>query len=283
MDSPYGKNSQLNIYRPSVLRQYFGKDVSKTETSSTMRYTYGNGSGCSTLGIDPSRFMTRPFTSDMYVLSDLIHQFLLKNKATLGLDNVYLGDGFNHCTVLLYYAGEGLRKESFLRPHCDCTYSVHNGNFMQNLNSQVENTPTVFYSLGTTRELRFDRRKIEIGKRGNKWCTDKLWTNSYWLSSDTISIIHPDDENPKKSIPISENYQYRHGVSKVTGDEFTLGIGLRIVSSIQEYDIKSNIRCHTRSDNDQDYSKEYKRFMTHRRHVHKKLLQKFHSKVDKLI
>ena len=62
----------------------------------------------------------------------------------------------------------------------------------------------------------------------------------------------------KKSIPLSEHYQYQHGVSKVSSDEFTLGIGLRIVSSIQEYDTKTSIRCHIISDNDTDYVKNIK-------------------------
>ena len=151
MDSPYGKNPLLNIYRPSVLRQYYGQDMSIIDSCQTLRYTYGNGSGSNTCGIDPSRFMTRPFTSYIQKFSALIHQFLMTNRSSLHLDNVFLGDGFNHCTILLYYAGDGLRRESFLRPHCDSTYSVHTGKFMHNLNSQVQNTPTIFFSLGTTR------------------------------------------------------------------------------------------------------------------------------------
>ena len=160
---------------------------------------------------------------------------------------------------------------------------MHTGKFMHKLNSQVQNTPTIFFSLGTTRQLYFDRRYINISKGGNKWSIDPHWKTSYSLSSDTISIIHPDDENPNNSLPLPELYQYRHGVSKVANDDFSLGIGLRIVSNAEKYDVDTSILHHEKSEKDPDYTKEYHRFSMHRRDVHKKLLKKFHDKVDKLI
>ena len=72
-------------------------------------------------------------------------------------------------------------------------------------------------------------------------------------------------------------------MSKVANDDFSLGIGLRIVSNAEKYDVDTSILHHEKSEKDPDYSKEYHRFSTHRKDIQKKLLNKFHAKVDKLI
>ena len=76
------------------------------------------------------------------------------------MDMAKLGKCFTHCTIIPFYAGEGLKKEALLSKHCDNTYSVHTGKFIHSINSQVEDTPTVVYSLGTTRTLNFYRKHI---------------------------------------------------------------------------------------------------------------------------
>ena len=57
IEKPYGTNPNFNIYRDSVLRQYFGLDVSLKENMS-QRYSYGTGGGISSVGIDPANFIT---------------------------------------------------------------------------------------------------------------------------------------------------------------------------------------------------------------------------------
>ena len=61
-DKPLNNALQLNITRPAVLRQYFGKVVqsSEREEKMSMRYTYGCGSGASSVGMDPLNYVTRP-------------------------------------------------------------------------------------------------------------------------------------------------------------------------------------------------------------------------------
>ena len=54
----------LNILRPAVLRQYYGLNVEEIEIQKygIQRYTYGSGTGTSTVGIDPNNFVTREMT-----------------------------------------------------------------------------------------------------------------------------------------------------------------------------------------------------------------------------
>ena len=54
LDSPYNKNHQVNIHRPTYLRQNFSREHPSLETgdeNTVFRSTYGTGSGLSTHGI----------------------------------------------------------------------------------------------------------------------------------------------------------------------------------------------------------------------------------------
>ena len=44
--------------------------------------------------------------------------------------------------------------------HTDYVYSVSNGKYIPKLNSQVENTPTLIYSLGSSRTLKWKSRHL---------------------------------------------------------------------------------------------------------------------------
>ena len=64
IDIPLKNSECLNIHRPAVLRQYFGKELSRT-TENVERYTYGSGSGTSSIGMDPRNYVTRFLTGGM--------------------------------------------------------------------------------------------------------------------------------------------------------------------------------------------------------------------------
>ena len=150
----------MNVYQPTVLRQFFSLDVESQTTRKgyTKRFTYGNGTGSKPLGIDATKFKTRPFTPEITLMALLLHEFTSINKVRFNLGTVNLGERYNHLAMLFYYVGEGLKKEALLSSHCDCTHSVHTGKYMPSANSQLENTPTVIYSLGSVRDLNFSRR-----------------------------------------------------------------------------------------------------------------------------
>ena len=45
---------------------------------------------------------------------------------------------------------------------------------------------------------------------------------TYLLSTDTLTIINPDDENPRSNKNINDNRQYLHGGVNVTGEKFSI-------------------------------------------------------------
>ena len=54
LDKPYNKNPQVNVHRPSYIRQNFSREPDGLETDdpeTVLRFTYGTGSGKTTHGI----------------------------------------------------------------------------------------------------------------------------------------------------------------------------------------------------------------------------------------
>ena len=95
---------------------------------------------------------------------------------------------FNHCSVILYYAGEGLKKSAKLGFHSNCVYSTQNRTFVSSANSQVINTPTVIYSLGDSRVLNWRRRTLSNDNTVRKhWINDDTFSESFNLDRDTIT------------------------------------------------------------------------------------------------
>ena len=276
IDTPYGKNPMMNVYQPHVLRQYFSKnvDTKPCKDGYIYRYSYGTGTGSNTLGIDPTNFMTRPFSHEIDVMAKKVHEFVNRNRKRLNLTHAELGEGYNHMTIILYYAGEGLKKVSLLSKHCDCTYSVHNGKYILSANSQVENTPTIVYSLGSARSLNFNRREIVKGKRGNKWLNDTEWSTTFELENNSIWINNPADEEP------SPRYQYQHGGVKVGEGELSIGFAFRNVNCVQEYNVMSDLRSYDVSASHEDNSKVYKRFMSHQETFHENLVKLMNQILD---
>ena len=58
IDTPLSNDACLNIHRPAVLRRYFGRQVEKSSYKFE-RHIYGSGSGTSSVGMDPHKFVTR--------------------------------------------------------------------------------------------------------------------------------------------------------------------------------------------------------------------------------
>lgn len=98
-------------------------------------------------------------TEEMKSMSVELKKLLIKNKSYFKVDDVNLDLPFNHCTVLVYYAGESLKNHARMGMHSNCVYSVQNGCYVKKDNSQVQNTPTVVYSLGDTWSLHWIRRQ----------------------------------------------------------------------------------------------------------------------------
>ena len=219
IDKPLNNDECLNIHRPAVLRQYFGKEVSRT-TETAIRHTYGSGSGTSSVGMDPHNFVTRSLSDEMLCMIEDIHKMLTTSNTLLNMEDVDLISKFNHCTVLLYYAGEGLKKSTSLGYHTDCVYSPVTGDYISKNNSQKENTPAIIYSIGDKRTLNWKHRHVSANDKGRMvWSQPSSNKLSFELDSDTITIIHPDDENPKRNNNNESMAQYMHGGVSLTGEK----------------------------------------------------------------
>ena len=93
--------------------------------------------GTGTAGMYPYIFVTRKMTRHMRYTVCEIHNILVSNRYVFQLDEADMSTVFNHWTLIVYYAGKGLKKNSSLGMYCDCVYSVTDGKYIQLVNSQV--------------------------------------------------------------------------------------------------------------------------------------------------
>ena len=279
LDTPLNNPPMLNILRPAVLRQYYGLDVEevKDEKNGIDRYTYGSGTGTSTVGIDPNNFVTREMTEDMKLMSIELKKLLLKNKSYFKLDDANLDLPFNHCTVLMYYAGDSLKSNAKLGMHSDCVYSAQNGTYIHKDNSQVQNTPTVVYSLGDTRLLHWNRRKRISSINGRTiWESDEEFKTTYPLSTDSVTIVNTLDEDPEYTSLDGSKYQYQHGDVNVNKDQLSIGIVFRTVNSTALYDPTNH--CIIRDDGEPN-DIVYYHLGTNLNLFHSELINLYHEKM----
>ena len=66
----------LNINRPAVLRQYFGKEIIPTSANEKHihHYNYVSGSETSSVGMDPRHFITRRLNPSMEYTTNESHK-----------------------------------------------------------------------------------------------------------------------------------------------------------------------------------------------------------------
>ena len=72
LDKQMNVHTLLNIYRPAVLRQYYGIKVDELSNGSPgieYRYTYDSGTGISSVGMYPYNFVTRPFSASLDIIA----------------------------------------------------------------------------------------------------------------------------------------------------------------------------------------------------------------------
>ena len=87
------------------LKQFYGKDGHQIDHNTIWRSTYGYSSVPSCIGIDPQKFVTKPYCNLMSEIANEIMNILQDNKHHIGLSNMNLEHKFNSCTLLLYCPG----------------------------------------------------------------------------------------------------------------------------------------------------------------------------------
>ena len=292
IEAPYRYRYQWNVIRPGVLRQYFGKDQLKSSTY-VNRYTYGglDGSAASTVGISKDNFKTRPFTTELDNLSTKLHKLLYSDK-TIATEILRSRSSahptqkcqFNHCTILMYYGIENVKKVSKLGIHCDCVYNKK-GDFIKKSNSQKENTVTVSLTLGDTHILNHFERYVFLDKDNpvSKWIINKNdWVESF-LVDGTLTVIHPHDERPFyfKRNGHKTLTQIQHGDVSVGKGKWSCSIVFRTVTSVSKFDNKSNLLVKEQSgtvSSTMNSSKEHSK----RNVIHYDELYEKHKEIQKL-
>ena len=162
---------------------------------------------------------------------------MLRNNMELcNMTGVDIKQKFNHFTILIYYAGQGLKENTRLGYHTDCVYSPSTGEYNSKSNSQKVNTPAIIYSIGDKRRLDWKCRNVVKSKCGrNTWQKKKCSKMRFELGTDTLIIIHLDDEYPLSSKNINDMKQYLHGGVNVSEERFSIGFVFGVINHTAMY------------------------------------------------
>ena len=124
--------------------------------------------------------------------------------------------------------------------HCDNKFSL-NGNFSQQRNGQLYNTPVVIFTIGMDRVLKWRRRITIVRHNGYKsWQTDGNVCEHMLLKECRICVINPCDEEPHYDANIKEEVHFQHGNVKVTANSTSIAFVFRVSPRICNYNIKNN-------------------------------------------
>ena len=205
--------AEINVLRKVPLRQYFGKEIERTDNASR-RTCYGVGSGASTVGADVKTNKNRLMSTNMIEMCNL----LSSNSKMFSVNNKHCTSSlsFNHVTVL-YYLSKNSSHSIDLNPHCDVVISSKNE--YGSKNSQKENSPTVVLSFAAEKSVDFYKRKVLDGKFDS---AEHVATMK--MKDSEMFVLHPYDERVverivkndgrKKKYAKEENLsQFRHAVS----------------------------------------------------------------------
>lgn len=184
--------STINVARKPVLRQYFGKEDTRSKNKAyAKRYVYALGSGSATIGTDKQNWRTREMTAEMKRMAQLLQNYVMSLKEYSGMaTNLSL----NTCVVLYYIRDEKgsitSKEVSSLGWHCDISH-IHKGNSFQvkTGQSQVQDTPTIVLTLGCERQIQFGVRE----HNGKKFL-DTAPVASMSLEDGDVFVLHSNDE-----------------------------------------------------------------------------------------
>ena len=239
-EQPMGIGLMMNISRPGVLRQYYGRNVGDFVGQTIKRATYGYKSA---VGTDPDKFITKPFDNNLVCISNIIMTKLRNHNKGALCKTMNLDIPFNSCTILPYSSIPGIKEISSMGWHCDAKYSL-DGVFESKKNSQAPNTPVIIVTYGNNRYLKWRRVYYGPNKHGKMvWIQDKSWVKQEMCMGNlSFLILSHADEIPKRHPGSNTPYRFEHGNIRVNKEEgFSVAFVLRIVTTFHYYDIITNI------------------------------------------
>ena len=238
--------AEFNIDRKVPMRQYFGK-VKKKENDFIYLWTYGVGSGSTTVGGDINTTQTCPLTKTMKEFCEFIKAndiFTCYGKHCIAKENL----DYNHVSILYYLMDSKRNNKICLKPHCDL--EVNASNHVKQNNSQRENTPTVVVALQNEKNVDFYKRYVS-----GKSFEDIEKIDSMKMKHGDIFVLHPDDErvigrSADINKGIKKKSQFQHGVTcklqkslKKQNIKYKLSISVcfRQTTNLSKYSCKSNL------------------------------------------
>ena len=252
--------AQFNIDRSVPLRQYFGKNFSEEVDGIITRWSYGLGSGSSTVGGDLQTSKTRPLTITMKKMCDELQKLCDSDVE------------FNHVTVLYYLTDKYKHRSIELKKHCDVERTAMNT--YKKSNSQKFGTPTIVLSLFHPKTVKMFKRYV-TEKQGRRKSFDKedhfvgnMLTGDgdiFYLSPEDESVIHREIMNIDTGMMGEEKQasNFRHAVRCSINDDYeelnllekiSVSVCFRQTIVKREYNIKTDtmIRLKDMDGNEED-------------------------------
>jgi hypothetical protein len=234
-DAAGSNTPKCNITRPAVVRSHFGKEL-HDGSDAQYQHRVDYGAGTHSVGTDPRRAEIRVMTPEMENFGIFMMKFLRETKIRCR-NNIDLDEEFNSVTALVYTGRDALpvNDGSSLGYHCDCNFST-TGVFNERTNTQKERTPTVVVTLGDQRVLHMKKRRV---RASGKWSDNCYGTLKFPLEANSIFLLHPDDEKPKKRAGQKYLSQYQHGILHVPHG-LSLSLVYRVVTSTAKVCVADN-------------------------------------------
>lgn len=241
MDAPMCNHPLWNNDRPGVLRTSYGKDCHDSDEDDmdfVTRYVDGTGYGSSSVGTDPRSGQTKQMSLAMWELGVALQNQLQipKNRFCKTMD---LSEEFNSVSILLYIGSDVIKEctVSDLAYSSDIEFNTK-GEFVKD-NSQKENTPVVVLTLGDPRTVHMKKRKK--GKDGNWMNNEREKTHDFLLTSGSIFVLDPADEELKERGRENQGLSQFHHRVKVTKG-LSMAIMFRTVTTKAKIHVINNTK-----------------------------------------
>ena len=167
-----------------------------------------------------------------------------------------------------------------MRFHCNVTYN-HKGDYVDNMNEQVENTPTVIITIGDSKYLNFQCQMSMVNnKTGRKnWVVmkDHPSCKRIELADKTIYILNTMDERPAIDPSTGCFLRYQDGNVVVNNSTMSCAWVLRVVKNVERYN--QNNQLMTTSDGVSNGDSTIHDSSCHQNY-HKNVMDLFHKKLS---
>ena len=170
-EQPMNNAPQLSCCRVAVYKQYYGINLRYISHDRIVHITYRYKS-C--VGTDPDTYITKPFDTDIQIMSKYILNILRTLYSHVSTDILDLRYDFNSCTILSYI------KNSKMPFHSDTKYTK---NGIYHNNGQVQNTAVVIITYGDDHILNWRR----VSLHDEKWIPDQYFANLPMILIITLS------------------------------------------------------------------------------------------------